>query len=319
MKLSSIPKSLLCALLALQVNLFAEDSSGPMAHETIQQVIRETADKIGSNYVFPELGEKIAKILIDRLQEGSYSGLDEISLAKTVSDDLLELSNDKHMSLRWVDPSGKSKKHRPRKTPAERNFGISKIELLEGNVRYLDLRGFVSLDHSEPYIEAAIQLLSTGSAIIFDVRKNGGGHPETVNLIFSYFMEPDIEYIAFFDREGNKENSYSTRTELKGERMLDMPVYVLTSNGTFSGGEEFAYNFKTYERGTLVGETTGGGANPGGVYQVGSGFGIFVPVARPLNPITNANWEGVGVVPDVEVPADEALEKALEIIREKQD
>jgi hypothetical protein len=37
-------------------------------------------------------------------------------------------------------------------------------------------------------------------------------------------------------------------------------VTVLTSSDTFSGGEECAYDFQTHQRGTIVGETTGGGA-----------------------------------------------------------
>ncbi len=34
-----------------------------------------------------------------------------------------------------------------------------------------------------------------------------------------------------------------------------------------------------------------------------------------INPITGTNWEGVGVKPDVAVPADEALAKALELAK----
>ena len=44
----------------------------------------------------------------------------------------------------------------------------------------------------------------------------------------------------------------------------------------------------------------------------------FMPFARAINPITNTNWEGVGVKPHVAVAADEALEKAIELAREHQ-
>ena len=36
-----------------------------------------------------------------------------------------------------------------------------------------------------------------------------------------------------------------------------------------------------------------------------------VPTARSINPVTGTNWEGTGVVPDVQVPAEKALETAL--------
>jgi len=82
---------------------------------------------------------------------------------------------------------------------------------------------------------------------------------------------------------------------------------VLTSKRTFSGAEEFAYNLKNLKRATIVGETTGGGAHPGGGFRVHEHFRMFVPTGRAINPITKTNWEGTGVKPDVETPADQAL------------
>ena len=95
------------------------------------------------------------------------------------------------------------------------------------------------------------------------------------------------------------------------------PVYVLTSHFTFSGGEEFAYNLKQLKRATLVGEVTGGGANPGGGRRLTDHFGINVPTGRAINPITKTNWEGVGVEPDVKVPAAKALATAHLMALEK--
>ena len=76
---------------------------------------------------------------------------------------------------------------------------------------------------------------------------------------------------------------------------------------TFSGAEEFTYNLKNLKRATIVGETTGGGAHPGGGFRVNEHFSMFVPTGRAISPITKTNWEGTGVKPDVEVPADQAL------------
>ncbi|HSR65274.1 MAG TPA: S41 family peptidase, partial [Xanthomonadaceae bacterium] len=84
------------------------------------------------------------------------------------------------------------------------------------------------------------------------------------------------------------------------------PVYVLTSRRTFSGGEEAAYDLQTQKRATLVGETTGGGANPGEGYALAHGFAAFIPNGRSINPVTHANWEHTGVRPDIAVPAAEA-------------
>jgi C-terminal processing protease CtpA/Prc len=95
-----------------------------------------------------------------------------------------------------------------------------------------------------------------------------------------------------------------------GRRYTGKEVYVLTSKRTFSGAEEFTYNLKNLKRATIVGETTGGGAHPGGTRRVTDHFAVWVPSGRAINPITKTNWEGTGVTPDIAVPADQALATA---------
>ncbi|MFD0526358.1 S41 family peptidase [Kitasatospora arboriphila] len=92
---------------------------------------------------------------------------------------------------------------------------------------------------------------------------------------------------------------------------------MLTSAVTFSGGEELAYNLKVLERATLIGETTRGGAHPTSRIPVSPHVAVTVPTARSINPVTGTNWEGVGVLPDLALPADRALEAALEHLREQ--
>jgi hypothetical protein len=89
-------------------------------------------------------------------------------------------------------------------------------------------------------------------------------------------------------------------------------VYVLTSKDTFSGGEDFAYTAQSFKRGTVVGEVTGGGANPTGPVELGHGVIATIPFGRSENPLTKTNWEGRGVQPDVAVAASGALEVALQ-------
>ena len=82
---------------------------------------------------------------------------------------------------------------------------------------------------------------------------------------------------------------------------------MLTSKDTFSGGEEFAYNLKTRQRATLIGEPTGGGAHPGGIHRLHPHFEAFIPGGRPVSPITGTNWEGTGVIPDIPADPEQAL------------
>lgn len=87
-------------------------------------------------------------------------------------------------------------------------------------------------------------------------------------------------------------------------------MYVLTSARTFSGGEDCAYGFQAQKRGTLVGETTGGGSNPVGWFSLGHDIIVAIPTSRTTNFVTKTNWEHVGVKPDIAVPAAQALQTA---------
>ena len=93
------------------------------------------------------------------------------------------------------------------------------------------------------------------------------------------------------------------------------PLYILTSRRTFSAAEAFAYNLQALGRATIVGEVTGGGAHPFEYRRVHPHFAVDLPEGKSVNPITGTNWEGVGVKPDVPVPPDEALSRALELAR----
>lgn len=90
---------------------------------------------------------------------------------------------------------------------------------------------------------------------------------------------------------------------------------MLTSNQTFSGGEEFTYDLQTQKRATIVGETTGGGAHPIAGHTAGNHFMIAVPGGRPINPVTKKDWEGTGVLPDVRTTAKDALDTALRLAK----
>ena len=64
------------------------------------------------------------------------------------------------------------------------------------------------------------------------------------------------------------------------------------------------------ERAVIVGETTGGGAHPVSSYIINDNFMVRVPFGKAVNPITNSNWEGTGIEPDVKTSKDEAMDMA---------
>jgi hypothetical protein len=86
---------------------------------------------------------------------------------------------------------------------------------------------------------------------------------------------------------------------------------------TFSGGEDLAYTLQAHKRALVIGEVTGGGAHPVEPHVVTPHLFVMVPWGETINPITGTNWEGIGVQPNVAVPAERALERALELARKQ--
>jgi C-terminal processing protease CtpA/Prc len=149
--------------------------------------------------------------------------------------------------------------------------------------------------------------LNHATAIIIDLRDNSGGFPDMVMLIAGYlFDHPEYMYSP---RGAPTEESW-THSPISGNTLADKPVYVLTSPSTWSGAEQFSYDLKMLKRATLVGETTRGGAHAGVFHRIDDHFGMGIPEQKAINPFGKADWEGVGVEPDVKVTADEALETA---------
>jgi C-terminal processing protease CtpA/Prc len=202
------------------------------------------------------------------------------------------------------------------------NYGFYRAERLPGNIGYLDFRYFHDAGEGGPTAIAAMNFLGNCDALIFDMRRNGGGEPSMIQLISSYLFDEPRHLNSFYIRAKDTIQQFWTSAYVQGRRMSNIDVYVLTSSFTFSGAEEFSYNLKNMKRGTIIGETTGGGAHPveGHVF-LNLNVEIGVPYGRAINPITHTNWEGVGVKPDIEVPASEALTvarvEALKKLRDK--
>jgi C-terminal processing protease CtpA/Prc len=191
------------------------------------------------------------------------------------------------------------------------NAGFVKVERLAGNVGYLELRGFMHHEAAAEPAAAAMNFLTNTDALIIDLRRNGGGSPRTVALLCSYFFgEKPVHLNSLYWRKDKRTEEFWTEKYLAGKRYLGKDVYLLTSKRTFSAAEEFCYNLKCLKQATIVGETTGGGAHPGGMAPLGDRFAAFIPTGRAVNPITKTNWEGKGVKPDLAVAADKALETA---------
>jgi C-terminal processing protease CtpA/Prc len=182
---------------------------------------------------------------------------------------------------------------------------------LDGNIGYLDLRRIPMPENAGPAIAAAMELVGGTYALIIDLRRNGGGHPDGVAFWCSYLLaEEPLHLNDIFHADTGETRQFWSLPYVPGTRYLDRPVYVLVSSRTFSGGEDLCYTLQALGRAELIGETTGGGAHPTRGFPISAAVHIAVPFARSVNPVTGTNWQGTGVVPDTAVPADQAYDAA---------
>ena len=295
--------------------------AAPLDRKTQTAVIDSLCAALGETYVFPDVAKEMEKLIRKNLKEGTYAALDNLSdSAGRLTADLQSVSHDKHLRVVPLPPRGpddetKLSPEERQKQQAEQqryeNFGFKKVELLPGNIGYIDFRYFAEAEDAGRTAIAAMNFLANADALIFDLRQNGGGSPSMIQLLSSYLFEEPVHLNSFYIRKSGETKQFWTQTWVDGPRMADTPVYVLTSNATFSGAEEFTYNLKNMKRGTIIGETTGGGAHPVEYNIVESlGIAFSVPFGRAVNPITGTNWEGTGIEPDIKVPADQALSTA---------
>src|SRR5688572_2517295 len=299
---------------------------------TRNRVIDGAIAKLRDVYVLEDKAEAMVQMLKRRRDAGEYDAIvSGGEFAQLLTEQLREVSHDLHLNVNFspvplpAPPAGGAPQGPPppavlermRQQMAQINCGFVKVEILQGNVGYLKFNMFANPEVCGATATTAMAFLENVNALIVDMRDNGGGDPAMVAHVTSYLFGERTHLNDLWTRSSGETLEFWTKPELPGKRLATQPVYVLTSSRTFSGGEEFTYNLQSLKRATVVGETTGGGAHPVRGERLDDRFTIGVPFARAINPVTKTNWEGTGVTPDVQVPAADALEAALRLIREE--
>jgi len=302
------------AFFSSPVQTIAQNTNG-LSEQEKKTTINSISDILIDSYVFPEVGKKMSEFIQEKFKDGEYGTIDDaMEFAQQITTDLRSVSNDLHLNVRYMPQNNEGPANMIMAPPVDQlvrlkrdNFGFHEVKILDGNIGYLNLRGFVDTAYGGETAIAAMNFLSNADALIIDLRQNGGEQPSMIQLISSYLFEGSIHLNDFYWRPTDEYSQNWTLPHVPGERMPDIDVYVLTSSYSFSAAEEFAYNLKHLDRATIIGETTRGGAHPGSSFRVGDQFDIWVPQERAINPITDTNWEGTGVKPHIQIEADKAL------------
>jgi retinol-binding protein 3 len=313
-----LPRALLVAAGAVAA-LGAGPQQTPSAVDAAftRQTVETVAATIDREYFDPAVAARLAATLTSRLAQGRYDAQHTAEeLAGALTRDLLSESGDKHLAVTVVrapDPSPA-----PAGADGDRalrgrrsNFGVQGLEILPGNVGYLNLTSFYRPAEAGDVFAAAARTLRSADALILDLRQNGGGSPDMVALVASHMFDgAGLPLFEIVPRPGGDARRYSTQSPGVADRNGSRPLYVLTAAGTFSAGEGLAFILQERHRATVVGERTAGAANPGRPYPVNAQLEVVVPNGRVRTAVTGRNWEGTGVSPDLGVPASDALRSA---------
>jgi len=298
---------------------------GQLRSSWVDSAVQHTGDAMVASYVFPQTAKQARDFLLEQRKKGSYynihSGED---LALLLTRDLRLVTKDLHVRVSWSvetlpeehtdSDSSAEEMEMLRRMHADSHQGIAAKKILEGNVGYIDITMFGLLRFTADSLIAAMQYVAETDALIIDLRScRGSMDPSAIPFLSGYFFERPVHLNDFYNRAGNDTTQSWSCGWVPGKRYYGKPVYILTSGRTFSGGEEFAYDYKNLKRALIVGETTGGGANPGMSHRINDHLEVYIPYGSAINPVTKTNWEGVGVKPDTMVKANRALQKAHEL------
>lgn len=320
--ISAIP----CSAQAQMLPPVVEAKTRPLTAPERASAIDAVLAALEEQYILPERRPAIREAIRAAQAKGRYDTPDPLAFAERLSQDMSRAANDGHLYLRW-DPEQFAAAKRPAQEGdglaavwdarfRAANYGLTEQRVLKGNIRYLKISmfGWVNDEAGAAY-DAAMKFLKGGDAVIIDLRGNGGGSHDAVRYGLSHFMAADKLLVTFLEAGKDPYPSW-TLTHLPSGRMIGKPLYVLIDGKAASAAEEFAYSVQQFKLGTLIGQTTAGGAHNNRLAPIAPGFMLSVSYGRPVHPVSGGNWEAVGVKPDVEVPADQALERAEAMARE---
>lgn len=280
-------------------------------------VMTELKKSLTEHYVYLDKAERVGELLEELMKEGKLADItDKRAFTKALTKEIQTVINDKH--FRVIIP-------RPRPNDQDRNVldthievltqfrkgGFQDIKILEGNVGYVKIDGFRAEDKHQ--VDGLMTYLRTADAIIFDLTDNGGGG-QPVNYLTSYFLPENTLIVKTYHRK--KDSWTELRSEpVEGDRRLNVPLFIITSDFTFSAAEAFAYNLQARGRAIIVGEVSGGGAHPTAFFPLNNNVAVLMPNRRSYNTVTRSNWEAKGIVPEVLTTKEGAFKKAHELAK----
>lgn len=192
-----------------------------------------------------------------------------------------------------------------------------KFEMLENNIAYIDLNGFLQDTNYEFSIAAGKILVLKPKAIILDLRNNPGGYLDQAINVASWFVDKNsVVTIEDFGNNEQKEHKANGNAGLQ-----DYNLVVLVNQGSASGSEILAGALRDLRGVQLIGEKTFGKGSVQEIENLENQSSLRISVAKWLTPSGHCIHEK-GLEPDIEIlddpeteDIDEQLEKAINFFK----
>jgi hypothetical protein len=269
------------------------------------EVVKTLASMLADRYLDESVGRRLSQLLQDKLARGEFEALtNPEAFAAAITDILQTETRDRHLWIWYRNGAAARLQFTFVEAPM-----VGRVDVLSGNIGYIEVRHFVG---QTAEFDAAMERVKGAAALILDLRQCAGGNREQVHHLSTYFFAKPTRLLSRQARTDEAPIEHQTIDTVPGPRVADAPVYVLTSQRTFSAAEGFALGLRVNGRALLVGEKTGGGGHyVQGFPQLPHGFQMLLPVGRNLDPRTGRSWEIAGLTPDVAVNAEQALQAAI--------
>lgn len=317
-------KLMLCIAVSMTISLLT--FSQELTKKEIEEVTSKIPKLISEHYVLKEKRSTITSGFNKRIKSKKYLSItNPDSLAKTLTRDLREIGNDKHLYVKYLETERQEEafdwdawEREERILEKKQNFGFTEVKILEENIGYIKIIEFMHPQRGLSTAVAAMKLVENTEGLIIDIRGNGGGYGGLMNYILNHYFDGGPTHISttIYSDENELPNKEFSSDLVLGQLRINTPLYIITDGNTGSAAEFFAYTLQSFGKAKVIGQPTAGAAHMNSFYQLTDNFRISISTGAPINPKTKTNWENIGVIPD-HIAKENELEKTLELIKKE--
>jgi hypothetical protein len=286
----------------------SQESKGVLTVDKRSAIINKIAEVFIEYYPLPDVAANMIKYIARKFKNSEYDQFtDLVEFTSQLTKDLRAIASDFHIKVSPYEKLPEDLLAETRLGSPDENYGFQKVEVLPGNIGYLELLSFNNPKSAGPTAIAAMNFLAHCDALIIDLRLNGGGDEAMARFLSSYFFDKSTHLTDIYIRKENRTKQVWTQEWVPGPRMSDIPIYILLSSFSYSSAEAFSYELQQLDRAVIIGKKTRGGAHAVTFKSYPElSINLKVPYTRDINPYSKTNYIK-GIIPDIEVPSDKAL------------